>query len=289
MVTALCPSIAHADDEAPAQVLVIPLTGELDGDLADAPESFTELVANALAERGSDVVTAKAQGSDISGIAGCSAESSDCFREVAETIGVQAVVFGSVRTDDDGKTIVTLTHVGLETDLRSRDFDVESTTTDDASEELRPKIDDFLANRPVETDEPVEPPPVVEPEPAPESPGFDFGRVKTHSWATLGGGAAAMVLGAIFYSVASSKQSEVDEAPTETGEDIQRLMDLESSGKRYTTLGNVFMIGGGIAAVVGGVLVVMQARSKPTERPTAIGVAPTAAGDGMTIVFGGTF
>lgn len=290
MAIALWPAAARAEDEVPAQVLVVPLAGELDGDMADAPEQFTKLIADVVATRGSGVVTAKAQGSDISGIAGCTAEPSECFRDVAETIGVEAVVFGTVETNEEGKIVVTLTHVGLDTDLRKREIQLESTNTEDASVELRPKVDDFLANRPVDTDQPVSEVPIgVHPGPAPKSPGLDFGRVETSSWATLAGGGGAMALGLVFYALASSKQSKVDDAPIETGEDIRRLMDLESSGKRYATLGNIFFIGGGVAAIVGGVLVYMQAKSAPKERAMAVGVAPGVDGDGVSVTFGGTF
>ena len=257
--------------------------------MSGADEQFTQVVSDVLTSRGNEVVTAKARGSDISGIAGCTAETPDCFRDVATTIGVDAVVFGSVQTNADGKTTVTLTHVSSDAEVRTRAIELEATNTEDAVAELRPLVDDFIANRPVDGEgdgRDFVAPTVAQPEP---SRGMDFGRVKAHAWVALGGGGAAMALGAIFYSLASSKQSEVDDAPTDTGDDIRRLMDLEASGKRYTTIGNVLMIAGSISAVVGGVLVIMQARARPAERATTIGMGPVSGGSGMALTLQGSF
>lgn len=69
---------------------------------------------------------------------------------------------------------------------------------------------------------------------------------------TIGGGVMA-VAGLGFWALAAGKQSSIDDAPTATADDLDRLADLEDSGRRYASIGNGLVIAGGIAAAAGAV------------------------------------
>jgi hypothetical protein len=83
----------------------------------------------------------------------------------------------------------------------------------------------------------------------------------------LGGGVAAAGLGMIFLSVASSRQGDIDDAPTDSLADLQRLEDLESSAKRNKLIGASLLVVGLAGTVVGGVLVYREGSRTPADRP----------------------
>lgn len=69
---------------------------------------------------------------------------------------------------------------------------------------------------------------------------------------TIGGGALVAVgLGA--WGLAALKQGDIDDAPTSTAADLERLADLESSARTYATTGNVLVIAGAVAVTAGAV------------------------------------
>ena len=68
------------------------------------------------------------------------------------------------------------------------------------------------------------------------------------------GGAALVIVGASFWAIASSKQNDIDHAPTSTAADLEALSALETSAKHYATGGNVLVVGGAVVAVAGAAL-----------------------------------
>ena len=63
-----------------------------------------------------------------------------------------------------------------------------------------------------------------------EDGGYDFSRVQPLSWGVTGAGAGLVLTSFVFYGLAGSKQDEVNAARANTAADIERIMDLESSG-----------------------------------------------------------
>src|SRR5688572_15455543 len=89
-------------------------------------------------------------------------------------------------------------------------------------------------------------PPPEETEPAPGS-GFSLGAVKPYAWGIAGGGAALMVIGGAFLLSAGSVQNDIDAAPTDTFEDLDRLRTLEDTARTRYVVGDVALITGAVA------------------------------------------
>ena len=94
----------------------------------------------------------------------------------------------------------------------------------------------------------------------------------------------------VFLVVASGKQDDVNNAPTDTVEDLERLEDLENSGERFTLLGNAFLIAGTLAAITGGVLIGIQGIDRKPVDSAAAGIGPMMiGGDVVGVSLGGWF
>ena len=123
----------------------------------------------------------------------------------------------------------------------------------------------------------------------PESPpGFSFQRVPLWSWGIAGSGLVLVGVGAVFAVKANGLESDVESAPRETVADFEHLKNLEDEGDSATALSNVLLIGGGLAVLVGGALIVWQGIS-PTaeERGRALTLSPAALRGGAGLVLSG--
>lgn len=67
---------------------------------------------------------------------------------------------------------------------------------------------------------------------------------------TIGGGVLAGA-GLALWAVASSTQRDIDDAPTTTPSDLERLAALERDGRTYAGVGNGLVIAGAVAAAAG--------------------------------------
>jgi hypothetical protein len=284
---------AQPADDAPApdQVLVIPLAGDLPAPWTDAPASLTRALERAVTAIGAEPVAAAVGRSDITAITGCPAESDDCFREVASTIEVDRLVFGSVEpTADNAGLGVSLTLIRREGALSRRRVELASGDPDAAAVEFEPHARAFLLGE--------EPPAPPAPDLAVSAPvaaqverpaRFALGRVEKHSWALAGGGVALAAVGVVLWFGADAKQDEVDRARVDTPADLERLVELEEDGRRLTTWGNVLVIGGGLVAVAGAALVVKQGLERPAPAAAAPAVALTPLGQGVAVTMVGRF
>ena len=146
---------------------------------------------------------------------------------------------------------------------------------------------------PPEGDRPISPYETAEPGALPETApvagpvdeprgGYDFSQVSGTSWAVGGAGAGLFVTSIIFYSLASGKQGEVDRARTNTAADIERLRDLESSGKTLTNIGNTAFLLGLVGLGVGGYLIYRDAKVRPGES-TEVTIAPALYDGGIGV------
>jgi hypothetical protein len=103
----------------------------------------------------------------------------------------------------------------------------------------------------------------------------------------MGVGASMVLLGAVFWAGASSTQSDINAAPIpKSPKDFQNLMDLESRGDTYATLGNVMFIGGVAIAAVSTFFFIRDRRAR---RAQTARLAPAVFdhGAGLTLSFGG--
>jgi hypothetical protein len=61
------------------------------------------------------------------------------------------------------------------------------------------------------------------------------------------------VLGLAAWTIAAVKQSDIDDAPTNTTADLERLADMESSARGYANVGNGLVIVGAVTVAAGAV------------------------------------
>lgn len=277
-------AVAAADE--PGQILILPFTSSTEM-TADA-EVLAQVMTRTATALGHEAISAQASRADVAVLSGCPPDDNACYETVAETVGVDRVVFGSVESAPGGGLEVTMILVEPGTEPRRRTAVVAAGGRQALESEFGAHARALLTGEPPPQDEQLQvdltpPAPVTAP-----GPGFSFGRVEPYSWAITGGGLALIGVGSLLLVSAADKQDQVDSAPTDTVADLERLRDLEDSGRSRTRWGNVALIAGGVAAVTGIALVIKQGSASPDEPPAA-SVAPTsiAGGFGLSITVRG--
>lgn len=267
-------------------VLVLAFGGEPAGAHADAPAALTRVMAEAIRESGREVSEANSE--DVLTLAGCGEPSDDCLRQALGTLEADAAVTGEVRAADGG-VAVELRAITASDPPRTRTVQLRGAATADLAGQFRGEAVAFWRDEqsPAEAaaaapPEPPTPPPGADLSGGADDtgPSFSASRVQPYAWAIAGTGAGLMVVGSILLLAADGKQDEVDEAPTDTVEQLEHLHDLEESGRSYARWGNVSLVLGGVAAIAGGVLIFKQGRDGGSEASTRVTVTPSA-GDGL--------
>ena len=298
-------ALASPSAFAEGGVLVVPLAGELSGDLADAPDRLTEVLLEAANEAGIEALRAEVSRAELAAIAGCPADDPACLLQVADTLGASKVLVGEVAPADGDATVrVSLTVVATGAEPTTHEIALRAASTDALAAELLPIARAIITGQPLpgaatadvdddaktDTDGPGQPDEtssagavLTSTSPADDRGGFDLSRVRGYSWGIAGGGVALATVGAIFLGIADGKQADVDDAATDTVADLEALADLEADGKRYNRLGNGMLIAGGAAAIVGAVLIIKQART-PRDS-SAVSIAPVPMNGGAGVVF----
>ncbi len=284
-----------ADDEQ--SVLIVPLAGQPEGELADAPARLTIALEKAVANAGLDGVLAQVSRDELAAVAGCAKQSLDCFLQVADTLGATSVVVGEIGPRDGGGLEITLSVGTKGGEPRTATFAAIGADLAAVEADFETKATAFLSGKQISAD-PVPdrtPDPIRDPIPDPIGPppatdsGFSLGRVRGYSWGVAGGGLAIATAGIVFLGIADGKQSDVDGHPTDTVEDLEALADLEDEGKRYNRLGNALLVVGGIATAVGLVLVIKQGRDAPEQRQPGVSITPVPlrGGAGVVVTYDG--
>ncbi len=269
-------ALAAAPRAARAEGKVLLL--EFGGEPADSAAALSKAMAEAVRASGSEVSEASRE--DVLTLAGCAEPSDDCLRQSLGMLDAHQAVTGEVRPDAGGVS-VELRAISAEGEPRSRTVALHGATAAEQAREFAPEAEAFWKNEPspaeVAAAQPPPPPPGGDLSKSSDDreAGFSASRVKPWAWGIAGGGAGLIAIGAVLLVASQNKQSEVDEAPTDTVEDLENLSDLEASGRRYARWGNLFVVVGGVAAAAGGFLVWKQGRTTDGE----VTVAPSA-GDG---------
>jgi hypothetical protein len=143
------------------------------------------------------------------------------------------------------------------------------------------------APAPVDTASAPAPTPVVAPPPAPVPTEEDHS--SRHRWEIIGmaGGGGMVALGLLMWGAASSTQNDINSAPNKTPADIQHLKDLEKKGDDQANFGNFLVVGGLVAAGVGGYFYWRDSRASST-RQARIAPAVFPNGAGVTLTIGGS-
>lgn len=266
-------SAPAAADSKSAQVFPLTASG-LPDQLSQAPAKLTKALASAI---GGQVASVPIE--DAAGLLECDPESSTCLAEVASSLSAERVVFGAI-SYDQGKVKVTLTRFDVGPDRQQQTFVLSGTTVDALAKELVRSSAPLFGN---EAPEIIEDPGPGDPQPETPDPVTTTvpGTITTSTWALIGGGAVLAASGVVLLVSAQSIKRDVENAPNETLEDIQRLRALENVGVQRTIIGNVLLIGGGVALAAGIVRAIIQ-RKAVTEPPL---VQPAPVEGGAVLVF----
>ncbi len=248
-------SPAFADKRAQ----VFPLSGSgLPDKLATAPAKLTKALATSIS-----AVVASVPIEDAAGLLECDPENSTCLAAVAKSLGVERLVFGTISSQAGGKLKVTLTRFDVGPDRQQQTFELEGGTTEQLATELVKASSSLFGGVSIEED----PKPDPTPGPGPDKPVEDKGvpgKITTGTWALVGGGAVLAAAGVVMLASAQSIKRDVQNAPTDTLDDIRRLRALEDKGVQRTLIGNVMLIGGGAALAAGVVRAIIQRKSTPS-------------------------
>jgi hypothetical protein len=86
----------------------------------------------------------------------------------------------------------------------------------------------------------------------------------------------------VLWSAASGVQSDIDNAPTSTKQDLQNLKDLENKGDGYAGLGNLLAIGG---VILGGVSTYFYIKDRSAAPTATARLTPAVFDHGAGVVF----
>ncbi|HEU5056908.1 MAG TPA: hypothetical protein VFU21_10305 [Kofleriaceae bacterium] len=286
----LAGGVARADEP---RVLVLPFSGSVPN-APDGTTRLTQVVARAAGLTGAEVVMGQATFADAAALAGCSEETPDCFKLLADSLRVDEVVIGDVTpTADGGSVTITLKH------FQQGSVDEKSLTVSAGSiDEMVKRVAREVPRLMVPGGDTSEPPPDRIPTTAPEREPVDArpapvdrdddrpGRVGAMPWFLMGTGVALAAAGGGFLYAARKKQDDVDGAPIHDADDFERLVDLEDKGERYQRIGQGLLIGGGVL-VAGGVVWALVRRAsgsgEASEPTMALDAAPLEGGAGFVL------
>jgi hypothetical protein len=284
------PRPARADQP----VLVLQFSGEP----AASATALSKRMAEVVRAAGNEVTEASRE--DALTLAGCADPSDECLRQALGVLEASEVVTGEVRASGSGVE-VELRAVSPAGEPRTRTVALAGAAPEQQAAEFAPEAEAFWKNQPSPAEAaaaaasvPAEPPPGADlsrDEDGGARSGFSAARVEPWAWGVAGGGAGLMAVGAVLLLAAEGKQGDVDDAATDSVDDLEELVELEESGRRYARWGNVFVLVGGIAAIAGGVLVYRQGTSGDSEPASPqITVAPSAGeGVGAALILRGGF
>jgi hypothetical protein len=289
LVIAASSGLARADQQ---RVLVLPFSGSVPN-APDGTQRLTQVVARAAGLTGAEVVIGQATFADAATLAGCSEETPECFKQLADSLKVNEVVIGDVAPSADGSSVtITLKH------FQDGQINEKSLTVSGSIDEMVKRVAREVPRLMVSGGETSETPPdripsttapAAEPAPAAPAPERDTGRpgrIGTFPWVLMGTGVALAGAGGGFLFMAKKKQDDVDGAPIHDADDFERLVDLEDKGDRYTKIGQGLLIGGGAVLATGVVwaLVRRASGSEETSEPSmAVQAAPLDGGVGFAV------
>ena len=282
--------LARADDP---RVLVLPFSGSVPN-APDGTARLTQVVARAAGLTGAEVVTGQATFADAAALAGCSEQTPECFKQLADSLRVDEVVIGDVSpTPDGGSVTITLKHFQAGV-INEKSLTVSAGSIDDMVKRVAREVPRLM----VPGGETSEPPPdripstspeqrplAPEPSPAERDEGRP-GRIGVLPWVLMGSGVALAAAGGGFLFMAKKKQDDVDGAPIHDADDFERLVDLEDQGDRYTKIGQGLLIGGGALVATGAVWALVRRASgsgEPSEPGVAVQAAPQVGGVGFVV------
>jgi hypothetical protein len=288
---ALSSAIAFA---APHRVTVLPI----DGDADPALRKQLGGVVMQLAKTGGGTITAgDTTFVDVATAVGCDPHAPACADTVLSTLGADEIVYGSAFVGG-GQTTAVISRVAKGQPRRDQTVSINAGAKADSAEPtLRPLFDLPGTPAPASTPEAVgsagsgsdatetgsgSATAVVAATPPPSPPGDDFfaTRERKIGFGCVAGGALVLVIGLALWASESSQQSQINDAPTNSPDDIKNLLALEDRASSYAWEGNIAIVLGLAAGGVGTYYLVKDHQMRAT-------VTPIDHGTGAAVLLGG--
>jgi hypothetical protein len=289
---ALSSTLAFA---APHRVTVLPI----DGDADPALRKQLGVVVMQLAKIGGGAITAgDTTFVDVATAVGCDPHTPACADTVLSTLGVDEIVYGSAFSGG-GQTTAVISRVAKGQPRRDQTVSISAGAKADSAEPtLRPLFD--LPSTPTPTPTVLTPAvsagsgsdaadtgsgnatPVAAPAAPPSPPGDDFfsTRERKIGFGCVAGGALVLVIGLALWASESGQQTQIDNAPTNSPDDIKNLLALEDRASSYAWEGNIAVVLGLAAVGVGTYYLVKDHQMRAT-------VTPIDHGTGAAVLLGG--
>ena len=276
---------------------VFPFTGvRLDADDAAVPVAMARAIARELHAK---MMAGTVE--DAVAVMGCDPEQTTCLDSMMQAIPAQSIVYGTVTRNLSGKLKVIVTRYTAGEDKDQQSYVIKAQDPDRAVDELiaqsRPQFG-LEVERATPVDGPRGPtgpttrltgrPPtgVDDPVGGPHS----TSGITNGTYAMIGVGGAATVVGIGFIVSAQSIRNQVNGFEPKTRQDFVTLNALERAGAIRAGIG-YGLIGGGLLLGVYGIYRAVHerepARSDPSSTTTDLTITPTAGG--AALVFSGRF
>ena len=245
-MTAGASAQGRSDDKSPGSMTVFLLQGPAQEEHAGLSARLSSTVAEQARARGHKVEEVSSLFADTTLLLGCDSAAPGCQQKVLRQLDTRRAIFGTVEPGPRPRTVVvTLNVVTRGADTETHRFTIQAETKEQASSEL-------AASMPVVFGDPAQGaiPDLAPTEGSDTADGPAF-RLDQRSWILVGSGSAAVTIGVLFWFAADSAQASIDEAPTNTVDDLERLENQESTARLRANIGNVLVAAGVITASYG--------------------------------------
>jgi hypothetical protein len=263
--------------EAAGNTKMFPLSGSLPKSLRGAQAEMSVLIAKSMSAEMANVPV-----EDAAELKECDITSNTCLETITKSVGATRIVFGKIERKQTGIAIE-LTTFDLSAGEHHQKFVLQGETSDELVSSLSKRLDRDRGgsddDKPAKSKKPKK---IASKEQAgddkpPRDADQPAGTITTGTWSLIIAGGVGIVAGAGVYISANSLKDQINSAPTNNRQDIDRLLALERAGKARVAVGIGLMAVGGIVGTVGTIRAVMQHSAPPKDRPV-IDVVPEVGG-----------
>ncbi len=239
-------------------IMVMPVDGDADPALRKRIDKVVDELARGT---GDEVTTANTTYRESAAAVGCDPQASTCADTVIATLAVDEIIFGTATS-----ATATVSRVA-----KGRPRQDQTIALGAQPEAIEPALRPLFGGTAPEHPAPVE---------TPAADRFLASRDHQLGFALVASSALVFIIGLALWSSESSTQTQIDNAPTSSPDDVKRLLALEDRASSYAWEGNTLVVVGLVAAGIG---TYYFARSSVHAR-----IAPTGpVGTGAAVTIGG--
>ncbi len=272
--TAILVALAAAAVAGPKRVLVLPLDGNADpATRAKVNTSVQKLAKSAATD--AVVTVGDATFDETAAAVGCDAATAKCAISVRTTLGVDELVYGTVTNDPSGQTTVVIRRSSVTSNPPTEG--TQTIPADEPPESAEAKLAPLLGVTVTAPEVIPTPLPALPPPPPRDNTRRDVGI------ACASGGGVFFIIGLALWASASSKQDEIDHAPTQTVSQLRALQELEDKAQTVAIVGDLMVIGGLALGGFGGWMLYKDHQER------SVVVTPTVTPTGPAVMLGGTW